>query len=459
MLFLYPIVGLLALLYFAKAVLRRQRHARLAAEWGCQPPAVRKSRLPLGLDFLPGVLEADRNHNIPNYLASICRDMGVYTWSQNTAGTQFLQTHEPENVKAVSGTRFGDFEHSKLRATILYDFIGSGIFTENGKAWEHSRALLRPQFTRDNIVDFAMQERHLQNVMRHLTVGSDGWTQQMDLSPIFYRLTLDTSTEFLFGQSVNSQMTTLPDLEKGSLATDTNLDWSKFGAAFDHCTMVSGTKFRKQTLHWTHNPSGYQSSLKEVHRFADHFVQRALEARANSEKHLEGGKHKYVFADELTEATQDPKELRDNLLQIMLAGRDTTAGLLGWVFYLLASNPEIYQKLRQSVLDDFGPYDEPRNMDFAGLKGCTYLRNVMTETLRLFPIVPINFREAVKDTVLPVGGGPDQTSPAFVPKGTVVSWNIHVIHRREDLYGPDAAAFNPDRWSGRKLGWEFQGFG
>jgi cytochrome P450 len=71
--------------------------------------------------------------------------------------------------------------------------------------------------------------------------------------------------------------------------------------------------------------------------------------------------------------------------------------------------------------------------------------------LRLHPVVPRNEREALKDTVLPVGGGKDGLSPVFVPKGTFVSYNLYAMHRRTDFYGSDAETFRPERWENDKL--------
>jgi cytochrome P450 len=65
--------------------------------------------------------------------------------------------------------------------------------------------------------------------------------------------------------------------------------------------------------------------------------------------------------------------------------------------------------------------------------------------------VPRNEREALKDTVLPVGGGKDGLSPVFVPKGTIVAYNLYAMHRRMDFYGPDAEKFRPERWENDKL--------
>ena len=73
--------------------------------------------------------------------------------------------------------------------------------------------------------------------------------------------------------------------------------------------------------------------------------------------------------------------------------------------------------------------------------------------LRLYPPVPVNLREAVQDTVLPVGGGPDGRSPIFISKGTAVYYSAFALHRRKDVYGPDANEFRPERWTTLRPGW------
>lgn len=343
--------------------------------------------------------------------------------------------------------------------------FGYGIFSDNDKRWEHSRALLRPQFARANIADLEALERHFQHLMRHCTIDAAGWTQQIDLAPAFFRMTLDSATEFLFGESVDSQLLALPGYEAELAASgEQSLNWLTFGNAFDTGLAYIATKFRLNDLYWVYSPAGMKEAAKEVHRFADYFVNKALNnhkaAQRNEGKGLEAGegKGKYVFAEELVQETQDPIELRNQLLHILLAGRDTTAGLLGAVFYNLAQQPAIYQKLRNTVLEDFGSYEKPRSMDFAALKACSYLQYVLNEGLRLHASVPFNSRVAVRDTTLPVGGGPDGKSPIFVRKGTEIQYAVHVTHRRKDLFGEDAQEFKPERWINRKAGWEFLPF-
>ena len=155
-------------------------------------------------------------------------------------------------------------------------------------------------------------------------------------------------------------------------------------------------------------------------------------------------------------------ELRSQLLNILLAGRDTTASFLGWIFYILARRPDVFSKLRATIIQDFGPYapnnGAPASISFSKLKNCTYLQHVLKETLRLYPVVPVNSRRAVVDTSIPRGGGEDGNSPIFIKKGQGVDYSVHVMHRLEEYWGEDANEFRPERWIGRRPGWEYLPF-
>ena len=62
--------------------------------------------------------------------------------------------------------------------------VGDGIFVQDGKAWEHSRAMLRPNFVRDQISDLDMEERHVQNLIKVLPVQADGWTESTNIQAL-----------------------------------------------------------------------------------------------------------------------------------------------------------------------------------------------------------------------------------------------------------------------------------
>jgi cytochrome P450 len=128
--------------------------------------------------------------------------------------------------------------------------------------------------------------------------------------------------------------------------------------------------------------------------------------------------------------------------------------------YLLVRHPHVLRKLRTEIDCTF---KRSPILDRGKLRDLHYLQKIIKESmsllyncdscllthhiaLRLYPSVPINNRTARKDTVLPVGGGPDGTAPIYVPKGANVAFCPYILHRRPDLYGMDAMLFRPERW-------------
>lgn len=272
---------------------------------------------------------------------------------------------------------------------------------------------------------------------------------------------MDSATEFLFGESIDAQIQ-----DQGREATrlvGKPIDMSGFSEAFDRANVVATFRNRLVDAYYLYRPWSWKADCKLVQDCADYYVGLALkqqnQQQRKSEEDQKQESEQYVFLEALAKETQDPIQLRGQILNILVAGRDTTAGLLGWTFYLLARHPAIWVKLREAVLDAFGPYSEDTcRITFETLKGCTYLQQVMSEVLRLHPLVPENIRTAVRDTTLPAGGGPDGRSPVYVRSGESVLYNVHVMQRREDLWGDDAGSFRPERWEGHKPGWEYLPF-
>ncbi|KAK5046114.1 hypothetical protein LTR84_008571 [Exophiala bonariae] len=442
--------------------LENRHHARRAMEMGCLPPHQRHQKYPFGLDLLMPIVKADQERVLPDYFMDLyLHELGQRnTWQQDILGLNSVWTVDPKNIQTILATKFQDYDLGSLRRKNFFPVLGNGIFTVDGKAWEHSRSLLRPQFARQQVADLDLEEVHVTHLLKHLTT-QHGWTNQVNLVPLFFRLTLDSATEFLFGQSVNSQSVTLTGSSKESAARATELDWTNFAACFDGATSALGVRGLLGPFYWMWSPPSFRRNCKEIHRFADYYVNLALKdssplTRSGQEKNEQ--KRRYVFLEELVEATQDPVEVRSQLLNILVAGRDTTAGLLSWTFWLLVRHPDIFKKLRQSIIDDFGTFQNPRAITFETLKSCGYLQYTLSESLRLFPTVPFNTRRAVRDTILPLGGGPDGKSPVYIKKGTEVNYLVHIMHHREDIWGSDVEEFNPDRWRSRKGGWEFLPF-
>ena len=263
-------------------------------------------------------------------------------------------------------------------------------------------------------------------MMQILRTGEDGWTQNIDIQVLFFRLTMDSATEFLFGESVDSQLEGLP----GSKNYSSTHDEKGFAYAFDRGQMYMAKAARLGDFYWMAHNKDFKDMCKRTHEFIDYYVQRALDYQA---KKKTGEKEKYVFLEQLAETTKDPIQIRSELLNILLAGRDTTASMLSYLFVLLTKHPEVFNKLRNKIIEEFGTYDDPKPITFSGLKNCQYLQWCLNETLRLYPVVPLNGRQAYKDTSIPVGGGPDGKSPVFIPAGREVMYSVRLTSSIDTL--------------------------
>jgi cytochrome P450 len=191
-------------------------------------------------------------------------------------------------------------------------------------------------------------------------IPRDGST--VDLQTLFFQLTFDSATEFLFGESV--------DILRSPEGSEQQL----FAAAFDYAQVGITKRNRLGPFVFLYRDKKFDEACKRVHNFVDRFVFRALEYRKMHGDNDEKEPERYVFLNELAKATEDPKRLRDELLNILLAGRDTTAGLLSNTFHVLARRPDIWEKLSKEVdtLEGEKPsYETLRNMK--------YLRNVLSE--------------------------------------------------------------------------------
>ena len=122
------------------------------------------------------------------------------------------------------------------------------------------------------------------------------------------------------------------------------------------------------------------------------------------------------------------RELRDELLTLVLAGHETTANSLAWTWERLIRTPAAYERLRDAVR--------------SGSQADEQIEAVITEGMRSRPVIPIIGRRVT---------GPWRLGRYAVPAGTPVAMSILLLHHREDLY-PQPFAFRPERWLDRKPG-------
>ncbi|KAF4628259.1 hypothetical protein G7Y89_g9894 [Cudoniella acicularis] len=417
MVFFALIPALVGIVVFTiiNGILTKRRNAQKAKALNCQLPKQQANRLPLGIDHIQAFLAAMKNENFPNLAVEMFSDLGT-TFEASILGGTGVFTVDEQNIQAILATQFSDFDVGESRRRNANPFVGSGVFTQDGKAWEHSRAMLRPQFAREQVSDLELEEKHVQNLFRVLPVprSSDGWTEELDIQPLFFNLTLDAAADFLLGESTNSQLSSLTSATNQS---EQNREVEEFARAFDISTLGIATRYAFGPFSGLVFPPGWRAANATCHRFVDGIVSRHLSrtqyqdikpSSPPSSASTPSKRTPYVFLHALATSTRDPLELRSQLLHILIAGRDTTAVLLGWVFFSLSRNPSIYSKLRRRILEDFGTFENcvpESDITFKKIKACEYLQWVLNESLRMYPPVPWNSRVAGRDTTLPVGGG------------------------------------------------------
>jgi hypothetical protein len=262
------------------------------------------------------------------------------TLDQVFLGTQAFGTIDPENLQAVLSTKFDGKEQLSVlgnaeklisvdwgfgpRRKITYPLFGDGIFTQEGQAWKHSRELLRPQFTYRQYNDLNILSKPIDDLISCI---SDSKSSVVDLQPLFFRFTLDTTTAFLFGESIRS-------LKVGSKA-------AKFEEAFNSAQSTVAMRFRLLDLYWLIGGRKFSQACKEVHRFTEEILERVMSPGVDGKSR----DSRYVFLDAIAQEYPDRTALRHQMMNILIAGRDTTACLLSWTLYVGPS------EIRQPVTD------------------------------------------------------------------------------------------------------------
>ncbi|KAG0340365.1 hypothetical protein BG004_006460 [Podila humilis] len=340
---------------------------------------------------------------------------------------RMIQVRDPADVEHVLKTNFWAYEKGSRFKKGLMPLVGEGIFSADGQHWKWQRKLASLIF---NVRAFRDYTSHVfvneaQIVLDYLGTKADA-NQPVDLLGLFYKFTLDSFGEIAFGASFDCLKN--PDVE------------TPFAEAFDRLNHSISGRFMNpiwQLMDW------WSGKDKIVARDSKYLKGFALDLIKKRRQNGFDGKHRDLM-QLFMETTDDNGEplsddmLIDTLLNFIIAGRDTTAQALSWMFYLLLrsqSDPTILQSLvheSESVLQGGNPtYESTKLQKFA--EACFH------EALRLYPSVPKNGKTCVQDDVLPSSG-------IRVYKGETVGWSSWAMGRDTNIWGPDAKEFNPQRW-------------
>ena len=192
------------------------------------------------------------------------------------------------------------------RRNITISMFGDGIFNQEGTAWRHSRDILVPQFLYQYYRDLDVLRNSVDDLIDIVSTARG----VVDLQALFFRLTLDVTTAFLFGESVQS------------LKAPKSTGEETFADAFNTAQTYVARRFRLLDLYWLIGEKKFTQACDRVRHFADQIIDRNL---AQDEE--QNGND---FLKSVNKNMADRPALRGQIINILVAGRDTTACLLSW---------------------------------------------------------------------------------------------------------------------------------
>ncbi|GLJ20391.1 hypothetical protein SUGI_0370470 [Cryptomeria japonica] len=364
-----------------------------------------KSSLPLNwpvLGMMPSLLW--NISNLYDYTAKVLRENGgtvKFSGPWKTRGLFEVITSSPPNLEHVLKNEFPNFPRGPYFKGVFFDVFGDGLFTADNGLWKRQRKAVAMAMSSSSFRDqtIILLQKLLQEKVIPVLEEAKDKKSFFDLQDIFLRLNFDMICITVLGK------------DPGCLGSVPLLD-VPFAMAFDEAVEACTYRLILPPFFWRCMKFLNVGSEKMLRRaqtvicdFASEMVKCRIE-ELNSERGIQHGDILSTFIKMEEEEGRAPSEklLQDLFMSILLAGRDTSALALTWFFWLLSMHPNA----------------------------------AISESLRLYPPVPVSYRQAMEDSILPDG--------THVKKGSKLLYFIYATNRMENLWGKDALEFKPERW-------------
>lgn len=391
--------------------------------------AVHTEQTPMVTDAKPRPAPLLPSDKLLGHLADLQRDpVAAFTRAHSEVGDiarmrvgpqQLVTVARPEYVQQVlvgHQNRYSKETRGYIKMRLI---LGDGLVTSEGDFWKRQRRIANPAFRRKAVAGFgqSMAEAALATADRWAAAAQTG--EPIDVAKEMMRLTLRIAGETLFSMDLTG------DAEEMGEAVSSMLE------AFSVLTTAPGPY---PELWPTPTARRFRKGLRTLDRIVGEII---AERRSSGEvKHDLLGMFMDAQDVETGERMTD-RQLRDEVMTMILAGHETTANALAWTFYLLSENPEIAADVRTEIDANLG--DAMPTM--AAMQSLPLTMRVLQESMRLYPPVWMLSRRAEQDDV--IGG-------YLVKKGSFVYMPVTVMHRHPDLWEqPDK--FDPDRFTDERV--------
>lgn len=382
------------------------------------PSPVRASRcgsnlLNLELKVLPsrpvlGFLPEFRRDPLA-FLTSLYQRWGDFVRYRMGMQDVYFMAH-PDLVRQVLVEQAHCFHKSRIlqRARLL---LGDGLLTSEGELHKRQRRMLQPAFHRDRIAAYGSTMVELADELQ--TGWRDG--QVLDVAREMMRLALLIAGRTLFSADV------APYAARISQSLDTLL------GMFDLMLMPFADFLLQLPLPSTRR---FEEARRELDTVVYHLI---AERRASGQDKGDLLSMLLLAQEEDGQGRMSDRQVRDEVMTILIAGHETTANALTWTWYLISQAPEVEERLHQEWRHVLGG----RRPSMDDLPRLSWTEMVVAESLRLYPPAWGIGRKAIRETTI---------SGAVIPAGAICVLPPYAIHRRPDYY-PDPERFLPERWT------------
>ncbi|KAJ7524956.1 hypothetical protein O6H91_17G029300 [Diphasiastrum complanatum] len=389
--------------------------------------------------------------------------------SARPGGMEFYVTANPDNIQHILRTKFENYPKGVYFQSVMEDLLGKGIFNVDGEHWKIQRKLASHEFTTRSLRDFTVDSVK-REVKRRLLPTLEHFCQSsvcFDLQELLTRFSFDNICQIAFGVDPACLHFSLPAV--------------KFAEAFDEATGIVAERFMCiHPLLWKIMRAlniGSERRLREALQVVDKFAIDVVRSRRMEIEERKGkGESDEDRSDLLSrfmnieqdlvndqELPDRDEFLKDVVISFLLAGKDTTATALSWFFWALSTQPHVEQSCYdeiQSLLDERSTSQSMNTnaeesiqentqqerlqqgscatFSYDELKQMNYLQAAISESLRLYPPVPVDVKVAMQDDVWPDG--------TVIRKNTRVGYHPYGVGRMESVWGKDCLQFKPERW-------------
>ncbi|CAJ1946611.1 unnamed protein product [Sphenostylis stenocarpa] len=353
----------------------------------------------------------------------------------------YLVTSDPLNVHHVFSKNFNNYVKGPEFREIFQAF-GDGIFTSDAEAWKYNRNLFHSLF-KNRSFEMFLEKIIRKKVQNSLLPMLDYLHQQgkvVDLQDVFNRFTFDNICSIVLGYDPNCLSVDFPEV-----AIEKAFNQAEESIFYRHTMPKRIWKLQK----WLQ--IGHEKKMAEACKTFDQFIHALIASRSEALGKYNNNETGGPCADLLTTLMREGKEqhdavfLRDAVFNLFVAGRDTITSALTWFFWLVATNPLVEAKILEEMNDMFGSNEKALDdLSVEEVKKLVYLHGAICETLRLFPPIPFERKQAVEADMLPSGHGVN-------PRAMLI-FSLYAMGRFEEIWGEDCMEFKPERWISKKGG-------